>query len=111
MWIGLAWTGKPVRRKRSSSTGIDPEEDGRRGSRFGRERPVGVPKEHEAGAATAALCHQHGSGEALRRDSGMRLVPTASPGRVQFALLNGGDTRTLPADPAPYQRAGPDASR
>jgi putative transposase len=31
-----------------------------RGSRFTQEQIVGILQEHEAGAATAALCRQHG---------------------------------------------------
>ncbi len=34
-----------------------------RGSRFTQEQIVGILKEHEAGAATAALCRQHGISE------------------------------------------------
>lgn len=34
-----------------------------RGSRFTHEQIVGVLQEHEAGAATAALCRQHGISE------------------------------------------------
>ena len=34
-----------------------------RGSRFTQEQIVGVLQEHEAGAATAALCRQHGISE------------------------------------------------
>ena len=43
--------------------GERPEEDGVRRSRFAQEQIVGVLKEHEAGAATAALCRRHGIGE------------------------------------------------
>ncbi len=34
-----------------------------RRSRFAEEQIVGVLKEHEAGATTAALCRKHGIGE------------------------------------------------
>ncbi len=34
-----------------------------RGSRFTQEQIVGILKEHEAGAATAALCRRHGISE------------------------------------------------
>ncbi len=34
-----------------------------RGGRFTQEQIVGVLKEHEAGAAVAALCRQHGISE------------------------------------------------
>ncbi len=43
--------------------GWSPEEDGMRRSRFTQEQIVGVLKEHEAGAGTAALCRQHGISE------------------------------------------------
>ncbi len=45
----------PENRSTESSTGIRPVEDPMRRSRFTEERPVGVPKEHEAGAGTAAV--------------------------------------------------------
>ncbi len=43
--------------------GRRPEEDVMRRSRLTQEQIVGVLKEHEAGAATAALCRQHGISE------------------------------------------------
>ena len=49
-------------RIRGTSQARGAQADGVRRSRFKEERIVGIPKEHEAGAATATLCHGHGIG-------------------------------------------------
>ena len=46
--------------------GWSPEEDPMGMSRFTQEQIVAVSQEHEAGAATAVLCRQHGIGEQTR---------------------------------------------
>jgi putative transposase len=43
--------------------GIRPKEDAMRGTRFTQEQIVSVLQEHEAGAATPALCRQYGISE------------------------------------------------
>ena len=66
--------------------GRRPEEDVMRRSRFTQEQIVGVLKEHEVGAATAALCRQHGISE-----------QTCSRWKQRYGGLERGDARRLKA--------------